>query len=221
MNMKTIAVIPAYNEATRITPVVQQTHQQVDTVIVVDDHSSDQTQTVAEKAGAVAVRLAANQGAGFATRVGCDLAVQAGAAIIITIDADGQHDPKEIPRLIAKLTKSNADIVYGSRPQQKPMPIFKRMGNFVGSFLISRMFGTTISDTQTGFHAFTAEAYSKLRWESNRYGMVSEFVMRTGANNLKYAEVPVKTIYTDKVTGMTFLDGMKSLFHMIWLKVKQ
>ena len=219
--MKTIAVVPAYNEATRIGRVVEQTKRYTNQIIVIDDHSKDKTSEIADEAGAIVVRLAANQGAGFATRMGCDLAVEAGADIIVTIDADGQHDPKEIPALLAALKKQEADIVYGSRPQQKPMPLMKRTANFFGSFLISRMFGTTISDTQTGFHAFTSQAYPKLRWESNRYGMVSEFVMRTGINKLKYAEVSVKTIYSDKRTGMTFFDGIKSLFHMVWLRVKE
>ncbi len=218
---KIIAVIPAYNESIRIRPVIQHTKKYVDEVIVIDDHSSDDTKRAAKQSGAVAIRLMTNMGAGFATRTGCDIAIERDADVIVTIDADGQHDPKEIPKLVKELQQENYDIIYGSRPPKKPMPLIKQLTNKWGSFLISRMFRTTISDTQTGFHVFTAEAYPRLRWESNRYGMVSEFVMRTGLTKLRYKEVEVKTIYTDKVGGMTLKDGVKALSTMFWWRLKE
>ena len=221
-SMATIAaVIPAYNEASRIGPVINAVRKYVDTVIVVDDHSADQTASVAKAHNAMTVRLATNMGAGFATRTGCDIAVVNGAKILITIDADGQHDPAEIPKLLKVLQDSKADIVYGSRPQRPPMPWIKRTTNRWGSFVISHMFGTDIKDTQTGFHVFSATCYPKLRWRSCRYGMVSEFVMRTGINRLKYKEVEIKTIYTDKVAGMSLKDGAQALLKMLWWRMKE
>lgn len=221
MIMVTIAVIPAFNEADRIAPVIAKTKKYVDQVIVIDDHSRDATAVVAARAGALTVRLVTNMGAGFATRTGCDIALARGATRIVTIDADGQHDPAQIPRLISALERQGVDIVYGSRPQRPPMPLIKRVTNRWGSFIISRMFGTTIQDTQTGFHVFTARCYPKLRWRSCRYGMVSEFVMRTGINRLKYAEVEIPTIYTDKVAGMSLKDGAKALLKMVWWRMRE
>lgn len=216
-----IAVIPAYNEAARIAPVIRGVRSQVTAVIVIDDHSCDATADVARRAGALVVRLATNMGAGFATRTGCDIAVAHGAEIIVTIDADGQHDPTEIPKLLTTLERDKLDIVYGSRPQRPPMPWIKRLTNRMGSYIISRLFGTTIRDTQTGFHVFTATCYPKLRWKSCRYGMVSEFVMRTGINRLKYKEVEISTIYTDKTAGMSLKDGAKALLKMVWWRLRE
>ena len=105
--------------------------------------------------------------------------------------------------------------------KKPPMPWIKRMTNRTGSFIISRLFGTSIKDTQTGFHAFTAACYPKLRWRSCRYGMVSEFVMRTGINTLKYQEVEIATIYTDKTAGMSLKDGAKALLKMLWWRIRE
>ncbi|MBI1969954.1 glycosyltransferase family 2 protein [Candidatus Woesearchaeota archaeon] len=221
MKQNIIAVMPAYNEAVRIGPVIDRVKRYVQEIIVIDDHSKDATADVARKHGAFVVRLITNMGAGFATRIGCDMAMEQGADLIVTIDADGQHDPAEIHKLVKTLQEKRCDIVYGSRPPRKPMPMLKQLSNKCGSFLISRMFGTAIRDTQTGFHAFTREAYPRLRWHSNRYGMVSEFVMRTGLNKLRYEEVEVKTIYTDKEGGMKFRDGFKALTRMIWWRMKE
>ncbi len=217
--MVTIAVIPAYNESARISPVISRTQQYVDKVIVVDDHSRDNTLAVAKQAGATAVRLATNMGAGFATRVGCDIAVEQGADIMVTLDADGQHDPSEIPKLIKPLKE--VDIVFGSRPRNESMPAIKRIGNWGLSLACRLLFGIGIKDSQTGYHAFTKGAYEKIRWTSNRYGVVSEFVANVAKANLAYKEVEVKTIYTDKQAGMRKRDAVKSIINMISWRLKR
>lgn len=218
---KIIAVIPAFNEATRIAPVVRGTKAYVNEVIVVDDHSKDDTLLVAKSAGANAVRLISNTGAGMATRVGCDIAIKRGAEIIVTIDADGQHSPDDIPRLVIELIDSGCDIVFGSRPRNKNMPLVKRVGNLGLSTIASMLFGIDIKDSQTGFHVFTADAYKKLRWDSNRYGVVSEFVAKVAKNRLTYREVYVRTIYNDKTQGMRKRDAVKSVISMIKWRLRE
>ena len=221
MSKKTIAVIPAYNEAKRIAPVIKESINYVDDVIVVDDHSNDSTYKVAKNAGATAVRLITNMGAGMATRVGCDIAVDNGADIIVTLDADGQHSPDDIPKLLKALQEPKTDIVFGSRPRNKNMPLLKRLGNFGLSAVAIFLFGINIKDSQTGFHAFTKEAYKKLRWSSNRYGVVSEFVANVAKSRLAYKEVDVKTIYTDKTVGMRKRDAIKAVISMIKWRLKE
>jgi glycosyltransferase involved in cell wall biosynthesis len=219
--MNTIVVIPALNESKRIAKVIGQTLSMVDEVIVVDDHSQDPTFEVAKKKGAKSIRLATNMGAGFATRLGCDIACSNEADVIITLDADGKHDPAEIPKLVKTLQKGKYDIVFGSRPRDKNMPWIKRIGNSGLSWIASFLFGVNISDSQTGFHAFTKESYPKIRWESERYGMVSEFIMNVGKHRLSYKEVPIKTIYTDKQTGMSKIDALKSAFSMLSWRLRK
>lgn len=219
-NMTIVAVIPAYNEEKTIGEVVINTKKYVDKVIVVDDNSQDTTYEKALNAGASVIKLNANKGVGFATRVGCDIACEEGADIIVTIDADGQHDPADIPKLIKTLKEEKLDIVFGSRRRNRHMPFIKRVGNFGLSLVVSFLFGINIKDSQTGFHAFTNEAYKKLRWSSSRYDAVSEFVVRTAKNKLKFREVEVKTIYTGKKIGMRKRDALKSFLKILWWRFK-
>lgn len=219
--MKTVAVIPAYNECGAVGGVVKGAKNYVDEVVVVDDHSKDNTLDEAVKAGAKAVRLIVNMGVGFSTRTGCEIALRNGADIIITLDGDGQHDPSEIPKLVEMLNKEKLDIVFGSRPADKNMPFIKRLGNTGLSMWAKWLFNVDIKDTQTGFHVFHSDAYSKLKWESRRYSMVSEISARTGKTKLKYREVPIKTIYTCKTTGMAKRDAMKALLRMVWWRINK
>lgn len=219
--MKIIAVIPAYNEEATIEDVVSNTLKYVDKVIVVDDDSGDRTTEKAVKAGAEVAGLIVNMGAGFATRVGCDIASNDDADIIVTIDADGQHDPSDIPKLIEILKEENLDIVFGSRPRSEAMPLVKRIGNLGLSLIASLLFKIKIRDSQTGFHAFTEEAYEKLRWNSSRYGVVSEFVVKTAKNKLRFKEVEVKTIYGDRgKVGMRKRDAIKAILKMFWWRIR-
>ena len=215
--MKIYAVIPAYNEEKTVAEVVEKTKDLdlVDEVIVVDDCSTDNTFQEAKKAGARAVRLIINMGAGFSTRIGCDIAVNDGADVIVTLDADGQHDPAEIPKLVQVLGDKGLDIVFGSRPPNSEMPFIKRVGNTGLYWIAYLLYKMRIKDTQTGYHVFTKNAYEKIRWESNRYGVVSEIPVRVAKNRLRHEEVIIKTIYTDKVRGISVLDGLKSGWMML------
>jgi len=219
--MKTIAVIPAFNESKRIELVIKKTKKFVDEVIVVDDHSRDNTYEIARKAGATATRLISNMGAGFATRVGCDLAIKNKADIIITLDADGQHDPEEIPKLLKTLQEYNLDIVFGSRPRNENMPKIRRLGNWGLSFIAKILFNSKIKDTQTGYHAFTGKAYPMIRWSSSRYGVVTEFAVNVAKNGLRCKEVEVKTIYVDKNFGMRKRDAVRATISMLKWRIKK
>lgn len=220
MRNKIWAVMPAYNESKYIGYIIKKALNYAERVIVIDDCSKDRTYNIAEEFGADVFRNPVNMGAGFSTRVGCEIAYILGAEYIVTIDADGQHDPEDIPKLVSLLKEKNLDIVFGSRPRDKNMPIIKRIGNAGLSMIARILFGINIKDSQTGYHVFTKEAYPKLRWVSNRYGVVSEFVMRVAKARLKYGEAVVKTIYTDKKTGMTKTDALKSVFSMLKWRLK-
>lgn len=214
-------VIPAFNEQDRIADVVFRALFHADEVIVVNDGSTDSTSSLARDAGAIVIDLSLNSGAGFATRIGCDHALEKGAGIIVTIDADGQHDPEDIPLALARMYKGDdLDMVFGVRPRNKDMPLKKRFGNSLLTSLANVLYGVRVSDSQTGFHVFTADGFRKSRWESHRYDFVSEIVFQVARNKVRYAEVPIRTIYIGKTSGMGVMDGIRSILMMFLWKLR-
>ena len=113
--MRIAAVIPAWNEATRIGPVIRGVRSFADLVIVIDDGSEDKTADVAKKAGAITLRHSLNRGQGAALRTGTEAALRLGADIVVHVDADGQHDPSMIQTLSDPIVRGEADVVFGSR----------------------------------------------------------------------------------------------------------
>jgi glycosyltransferase involved in cell wall biosynthesis len=218
---KIIAVIPAYNEEARVSQVINKAGHFVDEIIVVDDCSTDNTAAVSQDEGATLIKLNHNRGVGFATRIGCNCAVDKGAEIIVTLDADGQHNSADIPKLLKPLLDQEADITFGIRSRDKRMPFDKRVGNVLFSWLAKVLFRSDLKDILTGFHAFKSSCYHVLRWDSSGYGVVSEIVYRTIKNNLRYKQVEVETIYNGKKKGMSKKDGIKSILLMLKWKLKK
>jgi glycosyltransferase involved in cell wall biosynthesis len=217
--MLTYAVIPAYNEEKTITQVVEHTRLYVHCVIVADDGSHDETARRAEEAGAVVLRHDVNMGKGAALKTGCDYALMNGAECIVVLDADGQHDPHEIPRFLAAL--QHHDIVFGSRQFTKEMPWILKMGNKGLNMLVRLLYGIQLHDTQSGFRAFTAETYRNVRWKSTDYSMESEMIARAGTHHLSYKELIIGTKYLDRYKGTTVVDGMKIGLNMILWRLRK
>ncbi|MDI6655071.1 MAG: glycosyltransferase family 2 protein [Candidatus Hydrothermarchaeota archaeon] len=215
--MKTAVVIPASNEEKTIAKIVRETRKFIPDVIVVDDGSSDSTGIEAKKAGADVVRHIVNVGVGLATITGNEYAIRKGYEVIVNIDGDEQHFPKDIPRAIALLENSGLDIVFGSRflTHSKEFPWVLKLGNKFLTLMNRLMFGSNITDTQTGFRVFRAEALKKLGIASSSYSICSEIAAKVGKRNLKYAEMPVETVFLDKFKGTTILDGIKIFINMI------
>jgi glycosyltransferase involved in cell wall biosynthesis len=215
--MRIIAVVPAYNEEKTIGSVVSKTKNYVDKVVVVDDFSKDNTSKEAKKAGAIVLRHPVNLGLGSSLKTGCEAALRLKGDVIVTLDGDGQHDPKQIPKLAGLLQREDLDIVFGRRPYDKKMPVIKKIGNW-GIDTTSRvLYGIDVKDTQSGFRVFTAEAYKKIKWDSQKYAVSSEIVMNAGKKKLKYKNAVVKTIYLDEFKGTTVLNGVKIITQMmIW-----
>lgn len=218
--MKTVAVIPAYNEERHVGNVIRETKKYVDSVIVVDDGSKDGTMQEAEKAGAKVLRHIVNMGKGFALQTGCDRASE-NADLIVVLDADGQHDTSEIPNLVKALEDGGLDLVIGSRPPNKNMPMIAKFGNWWIHSWFEILFRIKTKDTQSGYRAFTAEAYKKIRWHSAGYFVETESIINASKHKLKYGETPVKTIYHDNYKGTTVIDGVKIFFNMLLWKIRQ
>ena len=210
------AVIPAYNEEKNIANIVEKTKKYVNDVVVVDDGSKDKTKELGEDAGAVVLRHILNLGKGAALKTGCDYAFKRGAEYVIALDADAQHNPYDIPRFIEKLKKY--DIVFSYRRASGKMPSVLRFGNWFISNVVKALYGIGLSDTQCGFRAFSKEAYKKIRWNASDYSMESEMISRAGKQSLKYVQIPIQTIYSDRYKGTTIIDGIKIVLNMFWWK---
>ncbi len=211
---KVWVVIPAHNEEKHIEKVIKETKKFAKNILVVDDGSKDKTSALAEKAGIVVLRHIVNLGKGAALKTGCEFAIKKGAEKIVVLDADGQHDPKEIPEFVKAL--DNADIVFGYRRLNRNMPFVLRYGNWFIFFMTKLLFGLKIVDTQCGYRAFTSNAYNKIKWNAVDYSMESEMVANVGKAHLKYSQIPIETIYSDKYKGTTVIDGVRIVLNMVW-----
>lgn len=215
MKLEIFAVIPAYNEETNIRNVIIETKKYISNIIVVDDGSKDKTSEEAEKENTVVLKHIINLGKGAALKTGCDYAVKQGADKIIVLDADAQHEPSQIPNFLNELR--DADIVLGYRKPSKEMPLILKLGNFFINKITKLLYGINLHDTQCGYRAFTSNAYKKIKWKASNYSMESEMVANIGKRNLKYKEIPIKTIYTDKYKGTTIIDGIKIVCNLfLW-----
>lgn len=217
--MKSVAVIPAYNEGKYISDTVKHAKQYVDEVIVVDDNSSDDTYTLAKQAGALVLQHRMNLGKASATKTGCETAYKRKAQIIILIDGDGQHNPDEIPNFL-KSFDDETDIVFGSRINTKSMPLIRKLGTKSLEYSMKWLFHVNIRDMQCGYRAFTSRVYPILRWKSKNYHADAEITARVGKNKLRYKEIPIETIYHDSYKGMTIIDGVSLLIKLLIWKIK-
>ncbi|RLI82891.1 glycosyltransferase family 2 protein [Archaeoglobales archaeon] len=216
---KIAVIIPAYNEERRIGSVIEgikSLKMDLD-IIVVDDGSIDETAKKAKELGARVCRHIVNRGVGAATKTGIYFALELGAELLVFIDADGQHNPKEIPKLIEPIARGEADVVLGSRfrGDTSSMPLVKRFGNKILNFVVRLLYGVKYTDTQCGFRAISRDvALLMKKLDIERYGFLSEMLGEINKRKLRVVEVPVETIYTDK-KGTDILDGISIVVDLL------
>ncbi len=210
-------IIPAYNEGKTIFEVITNTKKFASNIIVVDDGSRDNTAAEAARAGAKVVRHKVNLGKGAALKTGCDYALKREVEKIITLDADGQHDPKEIPSFISALEQH--DIAFGSRKAPESMPKVFKFGNKVITKMLQLLYGVRVEDSQCGYRSFRTAAYPQIRWGATDYYVETEMAIRAGKKKLKHTTVPIETIYADKYKGTTVFDGVGIVVKMIGWKI--
>ena len=187
--MKTIALMPAYNEGKRIGKTVLRTKKYVDRIVVVDDGSTDMTASVARKAGATVVRYDKNMGKGYATKMGMKKIFSLKPDIIVFIDADGQHDPKYIPQFIEKVMEGR-DYVYGKRDLSN-YPLDRKIGNFGLTLITNIACPTGIADTECGFRALTVAAARKLSIKADGYQVEMDFAYSAWKGRFKIGKVKI------------------------------
>lgn len=223
--MKTCVVIPAYNEATVIGSVikgVKATFKNAGhpvTVVVINDGSKDNTSSVARKSGAVTIDHILNSGAGGATSTGLRYAVVNDFDIAVTMDADGQHAPKDVMACVDHALKHKTDLLIGSRLiNKKGMSKVKVLGNKGLTFITWSLFGVNVTDSQSGLRVFSKTALHTLEWKSTGYDFCSEMIWRARQADLSIKEYPIKAIYTEysKSKGQNnwnAINIVKSLVH--------
>ena len=190
-----IACIPAYNEEKTIAKTVLLAQKQVDMVFVCDDGSEDLTADIAQRLGATVIRHDRNLGYGAAIQSLFRKAREMNADVMVTLDADGQHNPNEIPRLIQPILDGEADIVIGSRflGEHNDAPAYRRFGIKLITNLSNR--SRKFSDALCGFRAYGKKAIENLNLNENGMGISTEILMETEERGLKVTEVPVRVRY--------------------------
>ena len=188
--------MPAYNEANYIGSLVLQVRQYVDDVIIVDDGSTDDTAKIADLAGAYVVQHEKNRGYGGAIRSLLAEAKNQDADILVILDADTQHKPEEIPSLIKGITEGS-DIVIGSRDtQREKIATYRRFGQKVLSKMTNISSRQKLTDTESGFRAYSRKALNTLELKEEGMAVSSEIVSEAANKGLQITEVPISVIYT-------------------------
>lgn len=223
MHMKVFIVIPAYNEASVIVDVVKEVQGAGDYhIIVVDDGSYDKTYGNAVScSGIVTLRHKINRGKGAATKTGIVAANRLGADIVVTIDGDGQHDPDDIKMLIKPIIEKKVDVVLGTRRKKKgEMPIIKIIANKVGNTITWFLYGIHVSDSQSGFRAYSSYAAKIIDTKADKYEYDSKVIREINNNRLSFVEVPIQVRYTqysmNKKHKQGFVNGLRTLVRMVW-----
>lgn len=189
-----LALIPAYDEGPRIATVVAATREHLP-VVVIDDGSADDTAAAATSAGATVLRQHPNAGKGAALRAGFRHALDDGAVAVVTLDADGQHDPAEIPSFLAAFAESRPELIIGQRDLAR-MPLARRVSNTLGGAALAVALGRTVPDNQSGYRLI-GQTLMRALLDSDETGFEFEVEMiaRCLALGLPLTSVPIRTIY--------------------------
>lgn len=218
--MSNVAVLlPAYNEEVSIASMIILSSKYADEVIVIDDGSTDRTSEVSKRAGATVLRHKTNQGKGAALKTGFKYAEK--YDVIVTLDADGQHNPSEIPNLVKPIEEGKADIVNGSRyinGNETNTPKYRRVGQTVLDTATNLASGIKLTDTQSGFRAFSSESFKHFNFDPDGFGIESDMLIEAAKNHLRIVEVEITVRYdVDTSTDNPVVQGFSVLMRVLEL----
>jgi glycosyltransferase involved in cell wall biosynthesis len=197
---KIVAAIPCFNEDRFIGSVVTKAKKHVDMVIVIDDGSTDGSAEVASECGAVVFRHRKNLGYGAAVCSALEKGRELGVDVMVILDGDGQHDPGDIPAIIRPILEDEADVVVGSRFMgrgEKP-PLYRRLGQRILNIATNLGAAYKLTDSQSGFRAFSARALGALHLSENGMSISSEMQFALARNRFTTAEVPIAVSYAER-----------------------
>lgn len=222
--LKVCVIVPAFNEESVIFDVIKSSKKEFSrsphavSIIVIDDGSTDSTAIKASKAGAIVVSHLINSGAGAATATGLYYARKNGFDIAATMDADGQHSPKDVLVGINKMAKGEVDLLIGSRlVNSQGMSLVKVIGNKGLGIVTFLIFGVMSTDTQSGLRIFSKNSIDRLMWDASGYEFCSEMLWRAKQQNLSIGEYGIKAIYTkySKAKGQNNWNGINIVKSLI------
>jgi len=214
INLNGCILIPAFNEEKHLGSVVAAASKYLP-VIVIDDGSLDRTVEIATGAGATVFKQIPNQGKGAALQRGFYEVLKEGYDFLITLDADGQHNPQEIRLFLDSFTNEKKDLIIGYRDFSK-MPIIRKFANVSGGWLFSWAVGMPIKDNQSGYRLMSKELINVVL-DSNEYGYEYEveIIVRCIQSRLQIGWVPIETIYADEVSHIRPFHHFKNFLRMV------
>lgn len=222
--MKLLIIVPAYNEAPVIASTLSDIRRHTKTlstkkIVVIDDGSTDETFQKATNQKVSVLRHRLNRGLGGAIGTGLAYAKRHHFDIAVTIDADGQHDPRDIHTIIKPITQGKADVVIGSRSlnRKNQIPLDRRLLHFGSNFITQLLFSQSTTDSQSGFRAFNSQAINHIQIKTERMEVSSELFSEIKRLQLKLAEVPIKVLYTDysRAKGQSNTNAIPILYKLV------
>lgn len=214
-DQRILALIPAYNEEDHVAEVVRSTRAYLP-VLVVDDGSRDDTAARAEAAGAEVLRQVPNQGKGAALRAGFRRALDQGYEAVITLDADGQHDPAEIPAFLSAYAVRRPDLIIGERTFAQ-MPFPRNISNTIGRALFSWALGQPVRDNQSGYRLISRRLMeTTLQSREQGFEFEVEMIVTCVRHGYTLAGVPIRTIYGDQGSHIKPVPQTIHFFRVVW-----
>lgn len=212
---KILALVPAWNEAQRVGPVLSELADHFP-VLVVDDGSTDETASVARQLGCEVIAHGDNRGKGVALKTGFEWALENDYDAVLTIDADGQHDPSEATSFVNAFERGEGDLIIGRRDFSQ-MPFIRRLGNSIGSWLLSRVLHAKIYDNQSGYRLHTRRLLENLDFKRPGFEFEVDVVAQAVVKQLPIAWVDIRTIYSvDKKSYFHPVKDSIKFLEMVW-----
>lgn len=219
---QTYVIMPAYNEESRVQPILEEIASLGFKVLIINDGSSDNTLEVIMKSqkkypnNIFVLSHIINRGVGVAMQTGFEAVLRHNPKYIVNMDSDGQHSVDDLENVLEPLVVGRAEAVIGVRPL-KDMPFSKNFANTLMNLLTRVFYRVDVSDSQTGFRALTLKALNKINIKAQGYLISSEFIREINDNDIPFEEVTIKTIYTPETQakGTNFKVGVKIMLTMI------
>jgi glycosyltransferase involved in cell wall biosynthesis len=216
MSERVMVLIPAYNAAKTLGNIVRDAKAVVSDVVVVNDGSRDDTAAVARAAGATVVDHPQNRGKGGALKTGFAYAVEHGYDAVVTLDADGQHLPREIPKFLQARAETKADLIIGGRAHLfGEMLPRRRLANRFSAWSISKAAGKRITDSQSGFRLYSANLLRNVRLRTEGFDLESEVIVRAGVGGFKVLTIPIDLGFVDGISTSHY-KPIKDTLRIAW-----
>jgi glycosyltransferase involved in cell wall biosynthesis len=216
MTERAMVLIPAFNAAKSVGDVIRASKEFVRDVVVINDGSRDDTAAVARAAGAEVIDHPQNRGKGAALKTGFAHAIKNGFDVVVTLDADGQHLPHEIPKFLKSREETKADLIIGGRSHLfGEMLPRRRLANRFSAWSIAKASKTGITDSQSGFRLYSANLLRSVRLRTDGFDLESEVIVRAGVGGFKVLTIPIDLGFVDGISTSHY-KPLKDTLRIAW-----